>query len=119
VVVRGYVPDLDDLMARSCALLVPLRFGSGIKIKVLEALARGVPVLSTPVGAEGIETGVDCGVLVEPDIARFPVHMASLAEAARNAALSARAVEHHASTYAAAAAYTHYDAIFGLGDAGR
>jgi glycosyltransferase involved in cell wall biosynthesis len=116
VVVRGYVPDLDGLMARCCALLVPLRFGSGIKIKVLEALAHGVPVLATPVGAEGIEAGEHRGILVEPELARFPEHMSRLTDSAWNAELSARAQRHHRSTYAPQAAHAHYDEVFGFSE---
>lgn len=54
VVMHGFVPDLDAAMGRMAALVNPLRFGSGIKIKSLEALARGVPVVGTPVAAEGV-----------------------------------------------------------------
>lgn len=111
----GYVPDLDALLSGACALVSPLRFGSGVKIKVLEALARGVPVLTTDVGAEGIAAGPDAGVLVESDLARYPQVMRELTDPARNAALSAAARRHHASTYARDAAYARYDRVFGLG----
>jgi len=49
----GYV---DDLFAnlKNCALIVPLRIGSGIRAKILEAFAMGIPVISSSVGIEGI-----------------------------------------------------------------
>ena len=50
----GFVADLDGLF-RSCSVFAaPLTEGGGIKIKILEALARGIPVVTTPIGAEGI-----------------------------------------------------------------
>lgn len=50
----GFVPDLPALM-RGCRLLAaPLVEGGGIKIKILEAMAHGLPVVTTPIGAEGI-----------------------------------------------------------------
>jgi len=66
--VRG-LGFVDDLTAhfRSCRLFVaPLPEGGGIKIKILEAMARGVPVVTTPVGAEGI-SGPDDGILTVAD----------------------------------------------------
>jgi len=54
VVGLGFVDDLTELY-RSCRLCVaPLNQGGGIKIKILEAMAHGIPVVTTPVGAEGI-----------------------------------------------------------------
>jgi glycosyltransferase involved in cell wall biosynthesis len=50
----GWVPDLDPYFARSRVFVAPLRYGAGIKIKVLESLARGVPVVATPIAAEGL-----------------------------------------------------------------
>jgi GT2 family glycosyltransferase len=54
--VHGYVTDeeLKELYARAICAVVPLRFGAGVKGKVLEAIRFGVPVVTTSVGAEGI-----------------------------------------------------------------
>ena len=53
VTATGFVADLGPLF-RECRLFVaPLAEGGGIKIKILEAMARGIPVITTPVGAEG------------------------------------------------------------------
>jgi glycosyltransferase involved in cell wall biosynthesis len=79
----GWVEDLDGLLLGAAALISPLRIGSGIKIKVLEALARGLPVVATPHGVLGLDVGPNCGCLVatEPEgLARMlaraanPVH---------------------------------------------
>lgn len=54
--VRGYVPE-DELkrLYKECRMsVVPLRYGAGVKGKIIEALYYGVPVVTTSVGAEGI-----------------------------------------------------------------
>ncbi len=50
----GFVDDLTPLFRRSRLFVAPLAEGGGIKIKILEAMARGLPVLTTAIGAEGI-----------------------------------------------------------------
>ena len=50
VVVEGFVEDLDAVFRESCAMVIPLLFGSGVKIKTLEAISRGLPVISTDFG---------------------------------------------------------------------
>ena len=49
------VPDVRPFLARCGFLIVPLRIGGGSRLKILEALAAGTPVVSTRVGAEGLE----------------------------------------------------------------
>lgn len=55
VVVRGQVDDIRDELAQTDVAVVPIRFGGGTRIKVLEAFAHRVPVVATRTGAEGIE----------------------------------------------------------------
>lgn len=50
----GFVPDAAQTMRDNPLFLVPIRSGSGIRIKILEALALGLPVVSTTLGAEGL-----------------------------------------------------------------
>ena len=56
VLVHGYLPDADlaALYDQVRIVVVPLRFGAGVKGKVLEALNYAVPIVTTPVGAEGL-----------------------------------------------------------------
>ncbi len=51
----GFVADLEDVYRRSRLCIAPLTFGSGMKVKVLDAMARGIPVVTTPTGAESID----------------------------------------------------------------
>lgn len=55
--VLGHVRDLSSLLSSARVYLAPLRFGAGLKGKLLEAMAWGIPVVTTPVGAEGIAAG--------------------------------------------------------------
>jgi polysaccharide biosynthesis protein PslH len=48
------VPDVRPFLAESSVMIVPLRIGGGSRLKILEALAAGLPVVSTTVGAEGL-----------------------------------------------------------------
>ena len=48
------VPSMPDEFARATAILVPLWYGGGSRVKIVEALAAGVPVISTATGAEGL-----------------------------------------------------------------
>jgi glycosyltransferase involved in cell wall biosynthesis len=53
--VLGLISDMKGLLERAALVVVPLRLGGGIRIKILEAWACGKAVVSTAVGAEGVE----------------------------------------------------------------
>src|SRR5207244_493040 len=55
VELHANVPDVRPFLARSGVLAVPLRIAGGSRIKILEALSAGLPVVSTRVGAEGLD----------------------------------------------------------------
>ena len=52
VVVTGTVPDVRPYLNQSTAMIVPLRLGGGTRLKILEAMAMGVPIVSTSVGCQ-------------------------------------------------------------------
>ena len=54
IVVEGYVEDLTQYFAGSMCLVAPLVLGAGVKIKVIEGLSAGIPVLTNTIGIEGI-----------------------------------------------------------------
>jgi glycosyltransferase involved in cell wall biosynthesis len=51
----GHVRDIESYFSRCRVMVVPLRSGSGMRVKILDALARGVPTVTTSVGCEGID----------------------------------------------------------------
>ena len=55
IFVTGTVEDVKPFYREACAVVVPLRMGGGTRLKILEAMAAGVPVISTCLGAEGID----------------------------------------------------------------
>ncbi len=52
--ILGEVPDVRPHLERAAALVVPLRIGGGTRLKIVEALALGTPIVSTTIGAEGL-----------------------------------------------------------------
>src|SRR5262249_22064047 len=67
VVLTGWVDDVDPYVQRSRALIVPMLAGSGPRGKILQARSRGVPVVSTTVGCEGIAAIPGVHLLVADD----------------------------------------------------
>ena len=76
----GAVPDVGPWYREADAALVPLRAGGGTRIKILEAFAHGVPVISTPLGAEGLEAEDGTHLLLAEDAAGFARRCAELLE---------------------------------------
>ncbi|MGA3149847.1 MAG: glycosyltransferase, partial [Acidimicrobiales bacterium] len=71
--VTGRVPDIAAELARADVVVVPVRYGSGTRLKILEAFAQRVPVVSTPLGAEGLGAVDGVQLLLgdtAPDLAR-------------------------------------------------
>ena len=62
--VTGTVPDVRPYYREACAVVVPLRAGSGTRLKILEAMAAGVPVISTSIGAEGLDAVDGADILI-------------------------------------------------------
>ena len=89
----GYVPDLTEVQSRSAAFLAPLRYGGGSKLKVLEAMAASLPLISTAEGLSGLNAtaGVHALVADTPEaIAQAIAHTLANPASARAMGLAAR-----------------------------
>ncbi len=88
-VLHGTVPDLRPLYAQADVVLCPLRFGTGLKVKCIEALGFGKPLVTTRAGAEGLEEGEGKAFLVAEDAAALAGQCTTLlVEAGRCRALA-------------------------------
>jgi len=67
----GFVPDLRPHLAEATAVVVPLRLGGGTRLKIVEAMAMRKAIVSTSLGAEGIEAVRGCDLMVEDQPAAF------------------------------------------------
>jgi len=89
----GTVPDMRAEIARASVVVVPLRIGSGTRLKILEACAMAKPVVSTSVGAEGLSFHHGSEIIIADDPIVFANRVADLlqdVESARQLGLSAR-----------------------------
>jgi GT2 family glycosyltransferase/glycosyltransferase involved in cell wall biosynthesis len=64
----GFVDDVRDALSRYALFVCPILSGSGVRVKLLEAFAAGIPVVSTRIGAEGLASvdGEICGLADDP-----------------------------------------------------
>ena len=122
IVLDGFVDDLDETFARATAVLAPLRFGTGVKTKILDALARHVPVIGTSTALEGIPARLDQqdarsavdGCLLSDKLSDWPRLLAQLVDPTTNAAVSRGAGDFFDRTYSQDTVWRQYDEIFGV-----
>ena len=65
--VAGWVPDLDPMLEHARVMVAPLTYGAGLKGKVTQALAYGLPVVTTAIGAEGLDASDGEQLLIADD----------------------------------------------------
>jgi glycosyltransferase involved in cell wall biosynthesis len=99
VELTGFVENVDAVLSQSCAMLSPLLFGSGIKIKVIDALRCGVPLISTAAGVEGIDVEGVAGIRVVKRLDEFSCAMLDLLDPKANAIASNANLEAFQRTY--------------------
>jgi len=88
----GFVGDVRPFVARSHVYAIPLRVGSGTRLKVFEAMAMGRPIVSTALGVEGLEVTDGADYLAADTAAAFAAAvLALLDDAGRRAAVAAAA----------------------------
>src|SRR5579862_1785303 len=88
--IRGFVEDIREPLARYAGFVCPILSGSGVRVKLLEAFASGIPVVSTRIGAEGLarQDGEFCLLADEPEL--FADKVLQVFEDARMAAEMSR-----------------------------
>ncbi len=116
VTVTGQVPSLDPYYADARVVLAALRYGGGVKGKVVEAMRMGAPVVSTTVGAEGIGIVDGRDAVVADDAEGLAAAVVSLLEDAdRCAALSAAGADLIRQRFSRGAAKQVFERIFRAG----
>jgi glycosyltransferase involved in cell wall biosynthesis len=78
VTVTGRVPSVHDYVARSAVAVAPMRSGSGIQFKIIEAMAAGTPVVATPTATVGLQAVAERDLLVGEDAASFAAQVVRL-----------------------------------------
>ena len=64
ITVTGYVPDLTSSLQSAALMVIPVRAGGGMRVRILEAFSRAIPVVTTTIGLEGIQAEPGKDVLV-------------------------------------------------------
>ena len=106
---HGEVRDLDDALGRAAVVTIPLRIGSGLKIKLVDAICLGKAAVTTEVGAQGLGHLVPAPFVCENDPAAFAKAVSDLlSDRALRNELEARTVG-AASMFDAAHAYRPLD----------
>lgn len=118
VEVAGLVDDTRPYLQGSAVFVCPLRSGSGTRFKLMEALACGCPVVSTTIGAEGLDAADGTHMLLRDDPRGFAEAVLTLLnDPARGQAVGAAGrdwvVERHAWAHSAALLRASYDELIG------
>jgi glycosyltransferase involved in cell wall biosynthesis len=80
ITITGYLPDLHPFLEESALIVVPVRAGSGLRVRILEAFAQAMPVVTTTVGLEGIDAQPGRDVLVGDTPQEFAAAVTRLLE---------------------------------------
>src|SRR6185369_14926806 len=78
VELTGFVQDLRPHLAGAAAVVVPLRLGGGTRLKIVEAMAMGKAIVSTSLGAEGIEAVPDRDIVIADAVESFAASVSGL-----------------------------------------
>lgn len=113
IVVTGYVDDATPFLEQSAMLIVALRSGGGMRVKIVEALQWGLPIVTTRIGCEGIAVADGHDVLIADDAPAFAQSVIRLLrDRAFADRLSANGRQLVAQKYDWRSAYAALDAIY-------
>jgi glycosyltransferase involved in cell wall biosynthesis len=93
ILYRGYIENINDFFSKEGILLSPILSGSGVRIKILESMANGTPVITTILGAEGISITPGKEILIaknEKEFVEFAVHLSKSKEERKKIGQQAR-----------------------------
>ena len=70
IIIDGEVEDIREPLRRARIFVCPVRLGSGLRVKILEAMAMGLPVVTTTLGGEGmpLHSGENCFIADQPQL---------------------------------------------------
>jgi polysaccharide biosynthesis protein PslH len=112
--VTGEVPDVRPYLAGSSVVVVPIRIGGGTRLKVVEGLAMGRPMVTTTLGCEGIDVDDEEHLLIRDDADSFASAVVTLlANPSRGAALGASGRDLMEARYSWASAAARLAELYG------
>ncbi|MEZ4863301.1 MAG: glycosyltransferase family 4 protein [Caldilineaceae bacterium] len=113
ITVTGAVPEIEPWLERAAVVMAPLRIGGGMRMKVLQAMAMGKAVVTTPRGAEGLEQKGTPPLVVAENVEEIAAATAALLDApAQRRELGCRARQFVATHYSPAAYVQRLEAIY-------
>ncbi|MFN0274754.1 MAG: glycosyltransferase [Chitinophagales bacterium] len=71
IIITGFVDDLEEYFTKCKVNVIPLRFGSGMKVKTINGLCRGIPMVTTTIGAEGLKVTDGKDIFITDDLETF------------------------------------------------
>jgi len=69
--IKGFAENVNEVMQQAKVCLAPLRFGAGLKGKLVDAMLNGTPCVTTTIGAEGLFEDIDCNGFIENETQNF------------------------------------------------
>ncbi len=78
IIITGFVVDLEEYFTKCKVNIIPLRFGSGMKVKTINGLCRGIPMVSTSIGTEGLQVVHNKDIVITDDVKQFGEYVAEL-----------------------------------------
>ncbi|KML28313.1 glycosyltransferase family 4 protein [Priestia aryabhattai] len=109
---KGYVEDLDVELNSSLGMLIPLIFGTGVKLKTIDAMKKGVPIITTSYGIEGINVSHDIHCKLEDDLDKYAQRILELKQESVRENLSHNAKLFYESNYTKEPIFLQYDSLF-------
>lgn len=110
----GYVEDVAQILSNSCALVAPIDFGSGVKLKLIDALSARLPIVTTVVGMEGVAMVDGVHGRITSGVDEFTSAMIEVADVEKNKIFSRNCGFLFDSYYSPGAISKIYSGIFSI-----